>query len=291
MEVAVEDSGIGISQEDIDRILGEKVYDATSIGSDNEMLQKKSKGGGFGLMNCKGIIEKYRKTDELFSVCSLDIKSTKGKGSHFSFRLPKGFLKCMLVLLSLFPASLFANDSTFVKLRECADSVYRANVAENFDDAISQAQRAIGLLNGYYVSQTGGSDTLVLSRGNAAEMRWWREGLFATDSTSIDNVYFNILYLRNELAVTGLRLQRWDLYRYNNYIFSTLYTKTHESKDLVVQYESTRQEVAFLEAITALASLLLYFRLPKLFIRCISFCSLEPQESLGKRLYSTVKCC
>ena len=257
VEVAVEDSGIGISQEDIDRILGEKVYDATSIGSDNEMLQKKSKGGGFGLMNCKGIIEKYRKTDELFSVCSLDIKSTKGKGSRFSFRLPKGFLKCMLVLLSLFPASLFANDSTFVKLRECADSVYRANVAENFDDAISQAQRAIGLLNGYYVSQTGGSDTLVLSRGNAAELRWWREGLFATDSTSIDNVYFNILYLRNELAVTGLRLQRWDLYRYNNYIFSTLYTKTHESKDLVVQYESTRQEVAFLEAITVLACFLI----------------------------------
>ena len=258
VEVAVEDSGIGISQEDIDRILGEKVYDASSIGSDNEMLPKKSKGGGFGLMNCKGIIEKYRKTDEIFSVCSMDIKSTKGKGSRFSFRLPKGLLKCLLVLISLIPGSMFASDSTFVKLRECADSVYRANVAENFDDAISQAQRAIELLNGYYVSQTGGCDTLVLCRGNAAELRWWREGLFTADSTSIDNVYFNILYLRNELAVMALRLQRWDLYRYNNYIFSTLYTKVHESKDLVVQYESARQKVAILEAITVLACFFIF---------------------------------
>ena len=48
------------------------------------------RGMVFGLMNCKGIIEKYRKTNSLFAVCRFDIQSTPGKGSRFSFRLPKG---------------------------------------------------------------------------------------------------------------------------------------------------------------------------------------------------------
>lgn len=258
VEIAVEDSGIGISQEDIDRILGEKVYDASSIGCDNEMLQKKSKGGGFGLMNCKGIIEKYRKTDEMFSVCSMDIKSTKGKGSRFSFRLPKGVVRFIILLLSLFPASLFAEDSTFVKLRECADSVYNANICGNYYEAIEESQKALDILNSYYVSRTGGCDTLVLSRGSYEELQWWRKGLFTADRSILEDVYYNIMDLRNELAVAALALQDWDLYRYNNYIFTILYTNVHESKGLVEHYESVRNEVALYEAIIAIACVLVF---------------------------------
>ena len=44
---------------------------------------KENKGSGFGLMNCKGIIEKYKKTNELFRVCVFDIESEPGKGSRF----------------------------------------------------------------------------------------------------------------------------------------------------------------------------------------------------------------
>lgn len=40
---------------------------------------KENKGSGFGLMNCKGIIEKYKKTNELFRVCVFDIESEPGK--------------------------------------------------------------------------------------------------------------------------------------------------------------------------------------------------------------------
>jgi signal transduction histidine kinase len=109
VEVAVTDTGVGISQSDIDRILNEKVYDAASIGSDNEKLPAKSKGGGFGLMNCRGIIEKYRKTDAIFSVCSMNIESRKGDGSRFSFRLPKGVVRCILLLIMLFPCKANAN--------------------------------------------------------------------------------------------------------------------------------------------------------------------------------------
>ena len=82
VEVSVTDSGVGISQSDIDRILNEKVYDASSIGQDNENLPAKSKGSGFGLMNCRGIIEKYKKTDAIFSVCSMNIEDLSRQESR-----------------------------------------------------------------------------------------------------------------------------------------------------------------------------------------------------------------
>ena len=90
------DDGPGLSEEDVNRILGEKVYDSGAIGmgtaADTEELRRQ-KGSGFGLMNCKGIIEKYRKTNAVFSVCCFSIDSTLGKGSRFYFRLPKGIKK------------------------------------------------------------------------------------------------------------------------------------------------------------------------------------------------------
>lgn len=104
MEISVEDNGRGLSAEDIAHIIGEKVYDSRAIGmkdaADPEEL-KENKGSGFGLMNCKGIIEKYKKTNELFRVCVFDIESEPGKGSRFYFRLPSGVRKVIGVLLCL----------------------------------------------------------------------------------------------------------------------------------------------------------------------------------------------
>ena len=50
-------------------------------------------------MNCKGIIEKYRKTNDLFKVCLFNVESGLGKGSRFYFRLPAGIRKSVSVLL------------------------------------------------------------------------------------------------------------------------------------------------------------------------------------------------
>lgn len=102
VEISVEDNGCGLSVDDVTRIVGEKVYDSKTIGMndaiDREEL-KKNKGSGFGLMNCKGIIEKYRKTNELFKVCLFNVESTLGKGSRFYFRLPIGIRKTLTMLL------------------------------------------------------------------------------------------------------------------------------------------------------------------------------------------------
>ncbi len=262
VEVAVADSGIGISQNDIDRILNEKVYDAASIGRDNGSMPAKSKGGGFGLMNCKGIIEKYRKTDAVFSVCSMNIRSRNGGGSRFSFRLPKGVMRCVMLLLMLLPCSSMATDTLFGEVRCYADSVYSCNTHGNYAEAFVQASKAFTLLNRYYMQEIGGSDTLVMSGEGYAELKWWREGLFPEHLT--EDIFYNILDMRNELAVASLALQEWQSYRYNNYICSTLYRLVDEDKAVAAQYERTREALNLRTAFIGISFfvslvLLLYF--------------------------------
>ena len=273
VEIAVADTGIGISKADIDRILNSKVYDAATIGGDNALLQPQNKGGGFGLMNCKGIIEKYKKTDPLFSVCSMDIKGEKGRGSRFSFRLPKGMLRLVLLLLMMLPGVSSANgaapeyraDSSaalFYEVRLCADSLYNGNACGNYDQAFAQGNRALSLLNDYYRATVGGNDTLSLAGGQYAELLWWRNNLFADHLT--EDIFYNILDLRNELAVASLALQEWQHYRYNNYIYSTLYRLVHEDKGIALRYEQARDMLALRRALLAifcfiLLSMLLYF--------------------------------
>lgn len=262
VEVAVADSGIGISQNDIDRILNEKVYDAAAIGQDNESLPVKSKGGGFGLMNCKGIIEKYRKTDAVFSVCSMNIESRKGGGSRFSFRLPKGVMRCVLLLMMLLPCSSVASENLFNEVRYYADSVYSCNTHGNYAEAFVQARNAFDLLNRYYIREIGGNDTLVMSGNEYAELKWWRDGLFPEELT--EGIFYNILDIRNELAVASLALQEWQLYRYNNYVCSTLYRLVDEDKAVAAQYERTREALNIRTAFIGISFfislvLLLYF--------------------------------
>lgn len=105
VEILVKDDGLGFLQEDVECILSEKVYDLGKIGlqiSENVSELQKNKGYGFGLMNCKGIIDKYKKINEIFWVCLFWIESELGKGSCFYFCLFKGVCKMLMLVLVVF---------------------------------------------------------------------------------------------------------------------------------------------------------------------------------------------
>ncbi len=238
VEVAVSDTGIGLSQEEVELILNEKVYDASVIGSG--VAAAESKGGGFGLMNCKGIIEKYRKTDSLFDVCRMDIASTRGKGSRFSFRLPKGVLRAvMLICIMLMPFSVKADAGRWDDINLLVDSVYNCNVDGRYEASLLHARRVIACLNNYYMDAIGGNDTLSFSSGHSCELYWWRNSLFPESLK--EEIFYNLLDVRNEIAVAALALNDWNTYRFNNGIYSQLYRIVHEDKEIALYYEKMQR--------------------------------------------------
>ncbi|MCF0195634.1 MAG: DUF5112 domain-containing protein, partial [Bacteroidaceae bacterium] len=95
VEVSVADTGVGLSAQDVATINESKVYDPTRLGD-----AASEKGFGFGVMNCKGIIGKYRKTSDHFRVCDFGLESEQGRGSRFWFRLPR-IASVLLLLVSL----------------------------------------------------------------------------------------------------------------------------------------------------------------------------------------------
>ena len=255
VEISVEDNGRGISAEDVAQIIGEKVYDSRVIGMKNATDAdelKENKGSGFGLMNCKGIIEKYKKTNELFRVCVFNVESELGKGSRFYFRLPSGVRKVIGVLLCLLlpfgmgsclydpiPPMLQDTDSIVVitdsayedlldAASDYANAAYFSNVDEQYEIALQYADSAILLLNEHYQKYARPDAThrymKLVGEGIPAEILWWNE-LFDSD-------YHVILDIRNEAAVAFLALKQLDAYSYNNSAFTDLYKLQGEDQTL-----------------------------------------------------------
>ncbi|MBR3856385.1 MAG: DUF5112 domain-containing protein [Bacteroidaceae bacterium] len=134
VEISVCDTGVGLSQEDVQTLNDSKVYDPNRIGTKNA-----SKGCGFGIMNCKGIINSYKKLSSLFIVCDFGVESKEGQGSRFWFRLPR-----VLPLLFFFAFNLFVL-ATPQRCYEFFDSSYNANVQGRYMDAWLYADSAINM--------------------------------------------------------------------------------------------------------------------------------------------------
>ncbi|MBP5770526.1 MAG: DUF5112 domain-containing protein [Bacteroidaceae bacterium] len=257
VELSVTDTGVGLSAQDIDLILNNKVYDAAAIGQTHtvstdyhqrytslpSMVHEithdgnpsgSQKGFGFGLMNCKGIIEKYRKTNPLFRVCCLGIESQMGKGSRFFFRLPRvmalfaGWVMWVASVPDVFASP--AMKETFAAERQAvawADSVYYCNLDSRFADAIAFADSALQAINAAHVQATGKNTerlTLRPSEGEPADWLWWQR------RDTLD--YALLLGLRNEIAVAALALNDWPLYRFNNRIYTRLYKLVNQDTSL-----------------------------------------------------------
>ena len=137
VEISVCDTGIGLSQEDVQTLNDSKVYDPNRIGTKNA-----SKGFGFGIMNCKGIINNYKKLSSLFNVCDFGVESQKGKGSRFWFRLPR-----VLPLLFIFVFNL-AVQAMPHRCYELFDSTYNCNLQGRYAEAWLYADSAINMIEG-----------------------------------------------------------------------------------------------------------------------------------------------
>lgn len=209
VELSVADTGKGMPAEQLAHVFDHKVQ----------------QGHGFGLMNCKGIIEKYRKTSTLFSVCSLQAESEEGRGSRFFFRLPKGVVRLLAIgywLLAMSqPLSANSQPPTANSLSRAhifADSAYFSNINGTYARTLQFADSCISALNAHYRSQHPDGQLLLQrlsDQSPAPEIQWLHDG--------IDTNYQIILDIRNESAVAALALHEWSLYSYNNKVYTQLF--------------------------------------------------------------------
>ena len=258
VEISVKDTGAGMSDEQLQHLFDPKPIRDSGTG-----------GHGFGLLNCKGIIEKYRKISQIFSVCSIAAESEKGKGSRLFFRLPKGVLR-VLVLLFTLHASLFtvsaqqADDLSRASI--FADSAYFSNINGTFERTLQFADSCRYYLNSHYKKLYPKGDLLLLQLGNpslvAPEIQWFHD--------SLDVNYEVILDMRNESAVAALALHEWQVYSYNNKIYTQLYKEMSADNTLAgycrtMQQSQSNKRIAIILLMLVLFSILpayylLYYR-------------------------------
>ena len=280
VEIEVIDNGIGMSEKQVTEAFSvEKNLSQEETGNDNDEkrnkinIAAKEAGHGFGLVNCKGIIEKYKKISSLFKVCEIGVESQQGRGSRFYFRLPKGAARTLMALgtfvlasISSIAANVSSNtvaDSLLAQAKVYADSVYTLNAEDNYQLALRNAQIALSLINGAYAAMEGNSrDTLVLQSDKSvlqAEILWYH------DKIPVD--YQVILGLRNEIAVAALALHEWAVYRYNNKVYTLLYKEMSADNTLadycsmMQKSESNKYMAIVILIILSLLILLAYFML------------------------------
>lgn len=223
VEISIEDTGCGIEEEKLKDIFNHKVY----------------QGHGFGLMNCKGIIERYKKVSKIFSVCTIGAESEKGKGSRFFFRLPY-VVKMLLLMLAMSPILSHAQD----KASMYADSAYYSNIAGTYEKTLTFSDSCFKYLN--------------------------------HDGRSNKDYYSIAADINNESAVAALALKEWNLYKKYNEGYSKMF-KLMSSDDQLETYcglmkrSETNKNIAIVLLIMILlcilpAYYLLYYR-QKLFYR------------------------
>ena len=235
VEISVADTGKGMSEEQLRHLFERQVI----VDSDRKQVDK---GHGFGLINCKGIIEKYRKLSQIFLVCMIAAESELGKGSRIYFRLPKKVL--MALLLFVASANMaFSQHPLLVQANVFADSTYYLNVRGDYQGALNYADSCRQCFNEFYrIVSTNQTDTL-LSLGDLSitppEILWYHQGLNIN--------YQALLDLRNESAVAALALHQWPLYYYNNRIYTLLFKEMSADASLdsycstMLQSQSNKQ--------------------------------------------------
>ena len=261
VEISVSDTGCGMSEEQLSTLF---------------TTHQPTQSNGFGLRNCKGIIEKYRKISKIFSVCDISAESEQGRGSRFWFRLPKGVLRTITVLLvslsSLFvaaqnlPKPSEKSTGIEIKANAFADSAYYCNIRGDYERTLAFADSCRACLNEEFRKISPNGRHLMVEYSDSAtlpaELQWYKD--------SIPVNYEVILDIRNEAAVAALALHRWKLYAYNNNVYTQLFRELSADKTLdsycrVMLKSETDKNVAIILLIVLLLTIFpayyfLYYR-------------------------------
>ena len=234
VDMVIADTGVGMTEEERAHLFERKVINSSSVDVQTSH--------GFGLLNCKGIIDKYKKVSKIFNGCSISVESEKGRGSVFSFRLPRVVRTLLAVVAMGACLEAYATATTdsghgnrskildrisgntlegklLKRANAYADSAYFANVNGRYAKALQYADSCIGKLNAVYSQRNPqGKDLMVLysqSVDKPAEIQWFNDGLKTNFSIILD--------IRNESAIAALALHQWELYRYNNEVYTRLF--------------------------------------------------------------------
>ena len=254
VEIVIADTGKGMDEEQLAH-----VFDRTYTG-----------GHGFGLLNCKGIIEKYKKVSSIFNICHIEAESEVGKGSVFRFRLPKGIGRMIVGVILLLASSVssFASQihqhtqATGKVSRELtladafADSAYYSNINGTYQRTLAFADSAICYLNQHYLRQYPQGKNLMVSSpklSQAAELKWFADSL-KTD-------YSIILDIRNESAVAALALHQWTLYDRNNKVYTKLF-RERSTDNTLPEYVRTMKSSENSKTVAVILLFLLLLQLP-----------------------------
>ena len=262
VEISVSDTGCGMTDDQLAHVFDRKT-----------ITEKSATSHGFGLMNCKGIIEKYHKVSQIFSVCSLQAESQQGRGSRFFFRLPKGVVRLLAIGYGLLAMSqpLTANPQSptannLSRAHIFADSAYFSNVNGTYARTLQFADSCRYYLNAHYLSQHPDGRLLMTRQEDngtlPAEIQWFHESL----STN----YQIILDIRNESAVAALALHEWSLYAYNNKVYTQLFKEMSADNTLAdycrtMQQSQTNKRIAVIVLLVLLVTIvpayyMLYYR-------------------------------
>ena len=265
VDIVIEDNGLGMSEKQVSHLFDHKTIVDESLKEGDSITDEKSHG--FGLMNCKGIIDKYKKISSIFSICFIKAESELGKGSRFTFRLPKGTVRLLLCLfMSSISLSAFSSPFLLKKAASFADSAYFCNLNGRYHRTLDYADSCRTYLNKYYrtLKLHDSNDTLRYIETDVIppEVSWYHKHL------RLD--YNVILDIRNETAVANLALHEWDAYHYNNRVYTLLFRETSADNSLgeyvrVMQRSENNKNVAIILLVLLLISIFpayyfLYYR-------------------------------
>ena len=230
LRVEVTDTGRGMTEE--------QVHNSFSLAPEAE-----PQSGGFGLQNCRGIIESYRKLSSIFSVCHIEALSELGKGTTVRFTLPAIIKAIILIItMNIMPCHLTGvqaetaaghqpptvtmqvDDATASEIERLADSLYNCNIQGRYETASQYADTCLMLTHG--------------------------------DTDLPPGLQSTCLSIYNETAVTALALHQWQRYKYFNHLYGRLY-KQSTRDDTLLRYCQDMERGRHLANLSMLIVLLL----------------------------------